>query len=104
MGDRFYGTTDLIGWCQDRDWGYRLRLKGNLVVFDSTGKTTTGACAGENVPEKSCSIWKTSTSLANGHAPTSAFSRIRAMLSPEFSPCPTRPATCEPWNTVSVGA
>jgi hypothetical protein len=46
MGDRFYGTADLIGWCQDRDWGYRLRLKGNLVVFDSTGKTTTGACAG----------------------------------------------------------
>src|SRR5688500_11481578 len=32
MGDRFYGTADLISWCQDRD--YRLRLKGNLVVFD----------------------------------------------------------------------
>jgi hypothetical protein len=47
MGDRFYGTADLIGWCQERDWGYRLRLKGNLVVFDSTGKTTTGPCAGE---------------------------------------------------------
>jgi len=47
MGDRFYGTVDLIGWCQDRGWGYRLRLKGNLVVFDSTGKTTTGACAGD---------------------------------------------------------
>jgi Transposase DDE domain len=45
MGDRFYGTADLIGWCQERDWGYRLRLKGNLVVFDSTGKTTTGTCA-----------------------------------------------------------
>ena len=35
----------LIGWCQDRTWDYRLRLKGNLVVFDATGKTTTGACA-----------------------------------------------------------
>jgi hypothetical protein len=45
MGDRFSGTADLIGWCQDHDWGYRLRLKGNLVVFDATTKTTTGACA-----------------------------------------------------------
>ena len=26
-----------------------LRLKGNLVVFDGTGKTTTGACAGEKL-------------------------------------------------------
>jgi hypothetical protein len=49
MGDRFYGTADLIGWCQDRGWGYRLRLKGNLVVFDGTTKTTTGACAGDRL-------------------------------------------------------
>ena len=28
LGDRFYGTADLIGWCQERDWDYRLRLKG----------------------------------------------------------------------------
>jgi DDE family transposase len=56
MGDRFYGTADLIGWCQERDWGYRLRLKGNLVVFKpalatagGTGKTTTRACAGEKL-------------------------------------------------------
>jgi hypothetical protein len=33
LGDRFYGTADLIGWCQERGWDYRLRLKGNLVVF-----------------------------------------------------------------------
>src|SRR3954464_13503873 len=49
LGDRFYGTADLIGWCQERDWGYRLRLKGNLVVFDGAAKTTTGACAGEKL-------------------------------------------------------
>jgi hypothetical protein len=30
----FYGTADLIGWYQERRWDYRLRLKGNLVVFD----------------------------------------------------------------------
>jgi len=49
MGDRFYGTADLIGWCQERTWDYRLRLKGNLVVFDGTGKTTTGQCAKDRV-------------------------------------------------------
>jgi hypothetical protein len=49
MGDSFYGTADLIGWCQERTWDYRLRLKGNLVVFDRTGKTTTGQCARDRV-------------------------------------------------------
>lgn len=47
MGDRFYRTADVIGWCQQRDWDYRLRLKGNLVVFDGTEKTKTGVCANE---------------------------------------------------------
>src|SRR3954464_8503613 len=45
----FYGTADLIGWCQERTWDYRLRLKGNLVVFDGTDKTTTGKCARDRV-------------------------------------------------------
>src|SRR4051812_32024455 len=45
----FYGTADLIGWCQQRGWDYRLRLKGNLVVFDGPGKTTTGQCAKDRV-------------------------------------------------------
>src|SRR4051812_30523776 len=49
MGDRFYGTAALIGWCQERDWGYRLRLKGKLVGFDGATKTTTEACAGEKL-------------------------------------------------------
>jgi Transposase DDE domain len=49
MGDRFYGTAALIGWCQERDWGYRLRLKANLVVFAGATKTTTAACAGEKL-------------------------------------------------------
>jgi hypothetical protein len=49
MGDRFYGTADLIGWCQERTWDYRLRLKGNLVVFDGPDKTTTGKCAKDRV-------------------------------------------------------
>src|SRR3954452_2224615 len=49
MGDRFYGTADLIGLCQEREWDYRLRLKGNLVVFDGPGRTTTGKCARDRV-------------------------------------------------------
>src|SRR3954468_6843709 len=49
LGDRFYGTADLIGWCQERDWDYRLRLKGNLVVVDGDARTTTKARAAERV-------------------------------------------------------
>jgi hypothetical protein len=49
LGDRFYGTADLIGWCQQRGWDYRLRLKGNLAVIDGAGRTTTGQCAKDRV-------------------------------------------------------
>jgi hypothetical protein len=49
LGDRFYGTADLIGWCQERGWDYRLRLKGNLVVFDGDTRTMTKACAAKRV-------------------------------------------------------
>jgi hypothetical protein len=49
LGDRFYGTADLIGWCQEQAWDYRLRLKGNLLVIDGTGRTTTGQCAKDRV-------------------------------------------------------
>jgi hypothetical protein len=49
LGDRFYGTADLIGWCQERGWDYRLRLKGNLVVSDGDTRRTTKACAADRV-------------------------------------------------------
>ena len=45
MGDRFYGTADLISLCQGRGWNYRLRLKGTLTVKDRSGRTTTAARA-----------------------------------------------------------
>jgi len=44
-GDRFYGTPDLIRWCQDRGWDYRLRLKGNLQAWIGSRKATTGDLA-----------------------------------------------------------
>lgn len=49
MADRFYGTADLISWCQDRNWDYRLRLKGNLVVRDAHHRRTTGQLAKDRV-------------------------------------------------------
>src|SRR3954465_3468499 len=44
MGDRFHGTPDLIAWCRARDWGWRLRLKQDLLVFEAGGETTLAAC------------------------------------------------------------
>lgn len=46
MGDRFYGSPDLIALCRAWNWGYRLRLKANLLVFDAAGgETTLAECA-----------------------------------------------------------
>lgn len=41
-GDRFYGTSALIGWCQKAGWGYRIRLKGNLTLAHQGGELSTG--------------------------------------------------------------
>jgi hypothetical protein len=41
MGDRFYGSPALITWCRDHGWGWRLRCKQDLLVFDHTGGATT---------------------------------------------------------------
>src|SRR5918993_813042 len=44
MGDRFYGSPALIAWCRDHGWGWRLRCKQDLRVFDNTGGTTLAEC------------------------------------------------------------
>ncbi len=41
MGDRFYGSPALIAWCRDHGWGWRLRCKQDLRVFDHNGGETT---------------------------------------------------------------
>ena len=46
LGDRFYGCVELIRYCQRQSWGYRLRLKNNLLVDTGTVSTTTGGLAG----------------------------------------------------------
>jgi hypothetical protein len=44
MGDRFYGSPDLIALCRGLGWGWRLRLKRELLVFQDGGETTLAAC------------------------------------------------------------
>lgn len=44
MGDRFYGSPDLIAWCRAQGWDWRLRLKHNLLVFQDGGETTLADC------------------------------------------------------------
>ena len=44
MGDRFYGSPDLIAWCQQQRWDWRLRLKQDLLVFAQGGETTLAEC------------------------------------------------------------
>jgi hypothetical protein len=41
MGDRFYGSPALIEWCREQGWGWRLRCKQDLLVFDKDGSETT---------------------------------------------------------------
>lgn len=41
MGDRFYGSPDLIAWCAARGWSWRLRLKAQFLVTDREGGETT---------------------------------------------------------------
>lgn len=44
-GDRFYGTSSLIGWCAQNQWRYRIRLKSNLTLEHGEGIITAGEAA-----------------------------------------------------------
>ena len=44
MGDRFYGSPDLIDWCRAHGWDWRLRLKQDLLVFQGGGEATLADC------------------------------------------------------------
>jgi len=46
LADRFYPSAELFGWLGAHDWGYRLRLKGNLLADPGQGdEVTTGELA-----------------------------------------------------------
>lgn len=38
--DRFYGTSSMVQWCQRAKWGYRIRLKSNLIFEQEGGEIT----------------------------------------------------------------
>ena len=40
LGDRFYGSPDLIAWYRSHGWDWRLRLKAELLVFEDGGEST----------------------------------------------------------------
>ena len=44
MGDRFYGSPDLIAWCARQGWDWRLRPKADLLVFEDGGESTLAQC------------------------------------------------------------
>lgn len=40
MGDRFYGTPDLIDYCRKQGWDWRLRLTNNFTIWHEGCETT----------------------------------------------------------------
>ena len=93
MGDRFYGTADLIGWCQEREWDYRLRLKGNLVVFDGIGVRRTESSKDRLLIDTSSSPAAGSTHTASslsGHSSTGS--------SPFLKPVACAPLVADRWG------
>src|SRR3954465_2423949 len=42
MGDRFYGSPELIAWCRARGWDWRLRVKRDLLGFEDGGENPLG--------------------------------------------------------------
>ena len=81
LADRFYGTAEMIRWCRDQGWDYRLRLKGNLVARWGATRTTTGALA-----LSVAIISRLSPSPASASRPISASSAIPDMANPGSSP------------------
>src|SRR3954447_15781012 len=90
MGDRFYGTPALIAWCRARGWGWRLRLRRDLLVFEAGGGgTSLGECfaRGERLLSGiELTGKRVATNIAMVHEP--------GIPSLESSPCPrSRPST-----------
>src|SRR4051794_35621202 len=44
VGGRVFGTPHPGARCRERDWGWRLRLKRDLLVFEAGGESTPAAC------------------------------------------------------------
>jgi hypothetical protein len=97
MGDRFYGTADLIGWCQGRGIGCGSRA--TLPCLMPLARRRPGSA-----PRTGFTISKMSNSPLGGRAPTSASSMTPATPSPGLSPCLRNPAICELLSIRLAGA
>ncbi|EIC30458.1 hypothetical protein Metal_2762 [Methylomicrobium album BG8] len=50
--DRFYPSAALFGWIQTHGWGYRVRLKGNVLADTGQGDETTTGQLAQGVAER----------------------------------------------------
>jgi hypothetical protein len=50
--DRFYPSAALFGWVQTHGWGYRLRLKGNVLADTGQGDETATGQLAQGVTER----------------------------------------------------
>lgn len=90
LADRFYGTPEMIRWCRDRKWDYRLRLKSLPSRRRGAISSPAGARQGPRPATSPCPaviISRLSPSPASGSRPTSASFAILDMPSPGSSPC-----------------
>ena len=46
MGDRFYGSPDLIAWCRSAGWDWRVLSKADQLVIQDGGESTIAECFG----------------------------------------------------------
>src|SRR3954469_14849677 len=99
MGDRFYGSPDLIAWCRGQGWDWRLRLKQDLLVFEDGGETTLAACfrRGEHrLRDIELTGKRVRTNVAMVHEP--------AIPNPGSSPCRRRRPSTRPSIMACAGA
>ena len=107
MGDRFYGSPDLIAWCARQGWDWRLRLKADLLVFEDGGESTVSACfargermlAGVELTGK-----RVKTNIGPRRSRLRQRSTRRGTLSRGSSPCRNRRPRREPSTTACAGA
>src|SRR5205085_6966110 len=106
MGDRFYGSPDLIAWCRGQGWDWRLRLKQDLLVFEDGGETTLAACLrrGEHRLRDIALTGKRVRTNVAMVAPTSPWCMRPAIPNPGSSPCPRRPRSTRPSTMACAGA
>lgn len=64
-GDRFYGTSSFIEWCQRNGWQYRVRLKSNIKLFHEGGEITTGEAASQGITSLEGAVLSSSATQTN---------------------------------------